>query len=311
MLTKFSYKKTNPGKEKIILTPGVYRIDCWGAQGGSGLFDGKITTEGGKGAHVSGVLSLKSYLPIFLYVGGKGANGSPTQNTFAQGGYNGGGNGGADTNDNDSGGAGGGATDLRLVDDEINASESIYSRIMIAAGGSGSVYSENGAPDGDITGYISNSSRGASFIPSSTNQTYGAQLGIGQNGQNSACSGSSGGGGGYWGGYSMPAACSSLYQTIASSGSSFVSGHPECISITKNGEKSAYSIHYSGIKFSHTIIENGQTTFKSPSNVDEKGHPGDGAIVITSISFYITCKANNYRDLFIYLLIFILNNQQI
>ena len=197
MLSKFSYKKTVPGKEKFVLTPGVYKIECWGAQGGSGLVNGRITTEGGRGAHVSGVLSVKKNLPIFLYVGGKGGNGSPSRNTYAQGGYNGGGNGGADTRDDEGAGAGGGASDIRLVDDDINESESLFSRIMIAAGGSGSVYNAYGAPGGDVTGYISNSNGISNFLPSTTTQTSGAQLGIGENGKNSECTGSSGGGGGY------------------------------------------------------------------------------------------------------------------
>ena len=45
----FPFKITSRGKYSIILSPGIYIIECWGAEGGIGMCNGKQVTIGGKG----------------------------------------------------------------------------------------------------------------------------------------------------------------------------------------------------------------------------------------------------------------------
>ena len=223
-----------------------------------------------------------------MYVGGKGEDGSPEKNTYAKGGFNGGGTGGADTRDDEGSGGGGGATDVRLIED--TETNSLISRIIVAAGGSGSSLKAYGAPGGDITGYISASNGNVKFNPSSTNQEYGFSLGVGENGKDDPCTPSSGSGGGYWGGLAQNSACNNEYRTVSSSGSSYISGFPGCKAMNSNGEIQDHPIHYSNIIFVNPIIRNGLHLFYSPNGTEEVGHSGDGAIVIRMInSFRGTC----------------------
>ena len=289
---KFKYIKTTQGKDKVFLLPGLYKIECWGAQGGSGLEQGNITAEGGRGAYVSGFLSIHKNIEVYIYVGGKGENGNAQPNTHAKGGFNGGGNGGADTNDDEATGGGGGATDLRLIDDNdegLNYINSIKSRIIVAAGGSSSVYNKEGAPGGDLTGYILTNDD--NYVPSTTNQAYGYKLGIGEDGKDYNYIPSGGAGAGYWGGLSGESTTnSSVYKGLSSSGSSFILGYP--------GSDSSNLKNFNNFIFQNAIIKNGLETFNSPFGYEENGHKGDGAIVISLLKLsYFTIKSNQIINL--------------
>ena len=290
MYSKVKYNITKAGIYEAVLLPGIYYIECWGAQGGIGLRQSAKVTEGGKGAYVSGVLSVHTKQQLFLFVGGQGKDGSNETNTHAEGGFNGGGIAGADTRDDEGSGGGGGATDVRLINSSDDAPsstklKSIYSRIIVAAGGSGSAYGGYGAPGGDLTGYISGSFGNTSFYHSTTNQTNGYKLGVGEDGKDDECTPSSGSGGGYWGGIASDPSCEKEYVSVSSSGSSFVSGYPGCKAVDSNGSTLDHPNHYSGIIFISPIIKSGLEIFKSPYGGDELGHSGDGAIIITMIGY--------------------------
>ena len=308
MNSKFPFVITSHGKYNITLSPGVYSIECWGAEGGIGMYDGKPITLGGKGAYAAGVISINNKHQLFLYVGGKGEDGSAKENTYAKGGFNGGGTGGADTRDDEGSGGGGGATDIRLIDDNTDQMNSLYSRIIVAAGGSGSSLDAYGAPGGDITGYISGATGNSKFNPSSTNQEKGYSLGVGENGKDDVCTPSSGSGGGYWGGLAQNPACENEYRTVSSSGSSFISGYPGCKAVNANGEIQNHPMHYSNIAFMNPIIRNGLQLFYSPNGTEEVGHSGDGAIVIKLIScFRGTCYGRIMLRLSLFFATIILN----
>ena len=154
-------------KQSIMLSPGIYKLECYGARGGNGYGN----SSGGKGGYVSALLSVPFDKIIFIYVGQAGNDGNSRRTSF-----NGGGIGGYDTyGDTENGGSGGGATDFRL-------SENINSRIIVAGGGGGAGgwRSCNGQPGGPLIG--------------SNNVLYQGSTGI--NNQ----SGGGGGGGGYYGG---------------------------------------------------------------------------------------------------------------
>ena len=275
---------TKPSVTSLTLSPGKYKFECWGAQGGTGLTNGVKKYEGGRGAYTSGIVSLDKKKTFYLFVGGKGEDGIYPGSTVAKGGFNGGGNGGID-GDNDDSGAGGGSSDIRLVYGEWNNSESIKSRIMVAAGGSGSVYNSFGAPGGDLNGYNVTEFSKESYEYSTTNQTNGYKLGIGENGKDNTCAPSSGAGGGYYGGLSPFGRCGNDYLSVSSSGSSFVSGYEGC---DASGENL--------ITFGDPKIISGKDFFYSPFHKREKGHAGDGSILISSLDCFIkhpTCRRRN------------------
>lgn len=114
--------------ESVALPRGKYRLECWGAQGGS-----YNTDYGGYGGYSSGILTLTEDTTLYIYVGGQPSTVS-TFRAVVPGGFNGGGNGqnrhyaGTFTY----GQGGGGASDIRIGED------SLYARVIVAGGGGGS-----------------------------------------------------------------------------------------------------------------------------------------------------------------------------
>ena len=296
--------------QHVSLKPGFYLFELWGGAGGIGRTNGVLKYSGGKGSYTSGSLVLLNPQTFYLYIGGKGGNGSSTSGSKAKGGWNGGGQSGADTNDNDGSGGGGGATDIRLVGGSWNSIESLVSRVMVAAGGSGSVYNNYGAPGGDLSGYITTNADSSIFSESTTNQTNGNSLGAGGNGINHALVPSSGGGGGFYGGFSSQIISSPYFLTVSSSGSSYISGHHGCNSVDENGQHTGSPKHYSGFFFGDSIIHHGHTEFLSPNGAFELGHSGNGAIRITLLKPFLICVSENLITIrnFVFFFIFLLES---
>lgn len=119
--------------QDVELPAGQYKLQCWGAQGGSNAADSSysiIAKAGGKGGYSEGIITLTQKTTVRVTVGGAG--------TSSAGGFNGGGSttGSASYNaNNEQGvsrmGGGGGATDIRLSDGAL------LSRMIVAGGGSG------------------------------------------------------------------------------------------------------------------------------------------------------------------------------
>lgn len=110
------------------LPTGNYKLECWGAQGGS-----YSTYLGGLGGYATGVLHLQELTTLYLYAGGQPATVS-TNRTSVAGGFNGGGNGYNRyySSTYTYGQGGGGASDIRIEQD------SLYARVLVAGGGGGS-----------------------------------------------------------------------------------------------------------------------------------------------------------------------------
>ena len=286
------------GKYSIKIKPGTYQFECWGAQGGAGAINAEYYTEGGKCAYTSGEITFNESITLFLFVGGKGEDGPKEKMIHAKGGFNGGGTAGCDTTDDDASGGGGGATDIRLVDGEWSSSESLYSRIIVAGGGSGSAFKAYGAPGGEINGFMPTQIGNDHYTISTTSQTQGFKLGRGADGTDSSATPSSGAGGGYWGGIEgtptqQGMSESSTYRAVSSSGSSFILGHPGCIPTNENGEPVYDEDYNSKYRFCNTVMAGGLKEFYSPLGVIEKGHSGDGAIiksVLTKTPYVQPCK---------------------
>ena len=119
--------------QEIELPAGQYKLQCWGAQGGSNAAAssyGITAKAGGKGGYSEGILTLTSKTTVRIYVGGAGSS--------SAGGFNGGGSTTGSSSysaSNENGvsrmGGGGGATDIRLSD------AALLSRMIVAGGGSG------------------------------------------------------------------------------------------------------------------------------------------------------------------------------
>jgi hypothetical protein len=282
----------NPGSYTLTLNPGKYKFECWGASGGTGRTNGDLLYHGGHGSYVSGEILLEIKRTFYLFVGGKGANSTNTVNAAAAGGYNGGGNGGKDTSDGDDAGAGGGgATDIRLVGGTFDNINGLRSRIIVAAGGSGSAFRCYGAPGGGLNGFKVTEIHSESYSQSSVTQTNGYSLGRGESGRAHTNVASSGGGGGYYGGFTYDGGETPYYDRVASSGNSFISGHPNCNAVNENGAHTGSNIHYSQLYFNNTVMRTRIETYNSPLNPNAVGHYGDGFIRVTLLTPYISPTA--------------------
>ena len=257
--TNFALKDGASGEavSQIYTVPsgqsGWYKIELWGASGGSTTSETGEVRAGGKGAYTSGLIYLVENDEVYFYIGGTTTN--------SNGGANGGGAGAG------KGMGGGGSTDVRIKSGEWNDDQSLRTRLMVAAGGGGAEGFKEGAAGGDAGAVIGRP--GQSNIASSdyTNAGYGSQKGpilvnwinlwekadkcnsgyiskdsdsvskiktaCGKLGLGGAATNNEGGGGGS--GYFGGGAGSSDNSTVAGSGaggSSFIAG-------------------YSGVKYSH------------------------------------------------------------
>uniref|UniRef100_UPI0020422BFD glycine rich domain-containing protein n=1 Tax=Odoribacter lunatus TaxID=2941335 RepID=UPI0020422BFD len=226
--------------QSITLAPGKYKMECYGAEGGQSRSNGTLKGYGGLGGYSCGNLQLASPTTFYIYIGGRGGDGTKSK-TGGTGGWNGGGNGGTDEGD-DTGGGGGGASDIRLV------AGNLYSRIMVAGGGGGAREAGNG---GGVNG----------GNPASVATTYvratqtGYTFGVGGNGLHGGNNNYGGGGGG--GGYYGPS--TNKKSSGGGGGSGFVSGMSGCNAITGDGNltPTGQPNHYSGFVFQNASMSSG------------------------------------------------------
>ena len=189
----------------IDFKAGTYIIDLYGASGGHAQVSSIQSESGGKGGHVSALITFPQRQKLYLYIGGKGQN---KWDSPKKGGFNGGGN------SNDNRGTGGGATDLRTAKDDF------YQRTLVAGGGGGAFSNPDTgrhAPGGNGGGLEGEPGGVADqgFFPCfgtqsecKVNQTRGNLFDDGDFGKGSAAD-FGGGGGGWYGGGSANACGSS------------------------------------------------------------------------------------------------------
>lgn len=258
--------------QTATLTPGTYKLECWGAQGGS--YNSYI---GGYGGYSKGTITLTKATTVYISVGGAGSSSSTAA------GFNGGGTGIS------SGRGGGGATDVRI------GQNSLYSRVIVAGGGGGAgVTSANANPCGcgggeyGGDGYYNNTTgsytTGQNRSGGSASQTAGGitwstgtQATFGQGGNASGYSCGGGGGGWYGGG--------GAYDNDSDSDGRWGgggSGYVYTSSTAKNYPNGCLlnSTHY--LSNAQTIA--GNTSFTSPTGSAETGHTGSGFCRITNLN---------------------------
>lgn len=271
----FGYDYTGDVQTFTAPVTGIYQIELWGAQGGSG--------PGASGGYVSGQIFLTVGEKLYVYVGQK--NDVANETAF---------NGGTGTY---GGTPGGGATDVRLISGSWSDLYSLKSRIMIAGGGG----------SGQSTGYGGGlTGNNGGVATAGTQITFGVQEHIYGNGSFGIGGGGCGGGGGYYGGGG--GAC----VNGGGGGSSFISGHNGSNALNEIGIHSGDSTHISGKIFFNTIMIDGSGKAWKDTVIDfmqmpkpdgtlydwASGHTGNGFAKITYISStdYSSFDVNNYSN---------------
>lgn len=294
--------------QTATLTPGAYKLECWGAQGGNSNQSNGTYGNGGKGGYSTGILNVSTNTTIYITVGGQGQNG--ILNTRTAGGFNGGGD-GYGTNNSGVGGGGGGASDISLMSpvfshssyfiNNIRDTNSLLSRIIVAGGGGSAGYdvrnnAANGGAGGGTKGQDGLSNRvyhgtggkqttfgtgGSSEEPN--RYSVQAKFGCGASASNSTDVAPGGGGGWYGGGLHCDSAGGgSGYVYTSATASNYPSG---CL---------LNSTYY--LSNAQTIA--GNKSFPSPTGSTETGHSGNGHVKITKLSdvIYLTQAKNDIMD---------------
>lgn len=259
--------------QSITLPKGTYKLECWGAQGGT-----YSSFKGGFGGYSIGTVTLTEKKIIYLYSGGAGTTTSTTA------GFNGGGAGIIN------GRGGGGASDIRI------GSDSLYARVIVAGGGGGAGVAFAGASPagcggglygGDgyynnttnsyTTGYNRSGGGASQTAGGNSWQTQSASTGIFGQGGNASGYSCGGGGGGWYGG-------SGAYDSDSDSDGRWGGGGSGYIytSSTASNYPSGCLLNSSYYLTDAQTIA-GNTSFMSPTGTTETGHSGDGYIRITVI----------------------------
>ena len=281
---KETFRYTGSYQEYEVENTGYYKIECYGASGGSDNWANSLLANYGTGGYASGTIKLNKGEKLYIYVGQKGENGTIQRNKKTSTTFNGGGAGIGSADGDDGGGAGGGATDIRLVAGEWDNFESLKSRIMVAGGGSGGATVSgtfNGKSGGSGGGTEATGSVWKYSNTENNNHTYNAtqttgyRFGIGQDAITKGYTGGAGAGGGYYGGYSS----SDSPAGGAGGGSGFVSGYEGCDAISKESTENniihtGKNIHYSGKYFTNAVLKDGNSGVAV-------GNTSDGRAIIT------------------------------
>ena len=308
---KLEYSFTNSEQVLSINQNGYYRLEVWGASGGSY----NQTYHGGYGGYSRGTVYLSAGSKVYINVGGSPIN-STAINEFRQGGYNGGGQ--SEKRSDAVFNAGGGAThialksgvlsDLEDYKGEFDSDAGTYrsNDILIVAGGGGggSYYSSSrygvGGSGGGTTGssgmyndagsssncegfgYGGNQSTGGNYeIKSDRHSSVQnidipvAGFGFGSGADQSI--GGSGGGGGFYGGRGT----SCIGGAGGGSGyigySGMTNGVMYCYGCTEDNNSATKTINSNG---SNKDIERCNSGFSSDP-VSNCAKSGDGYAIIT------------------------------
>ena len=254
----------------VIPKDGKYQFDVWGAQGGNY----SKSNIGGLGGYSTGQINLKQGDIIYVVVGGQPVLPETISNGLKLiGGFNNGGNGYVQNiSKNYIYLGGGGATDIRI------GSQSLYSRVIVAGGGSGasnysSGYAGGGLEGEGYTGYVG------------TQTSAGVNGGFGYAGNtvvpyNSSNVIAPGGGSGFYGGGSQQNS-GGQNGTNAYKMAGGGSGYVYTASTAKNYPSGCLldSTHY--LTNALTMSGNESVPTYDKSDFMEKGNIGDGYAVIT------------------------------
>ncbi len=275
--------------QNVTLNAGTYKLEVWGAQGGSY----STTYTGGKGGYSYGTLTLNNTTNLYVYVGKQGGAHSTTTGGTSAGGFNGGGSAKtvaySGTTSYVTGG--GGASDIRIGQD------SLYARVIVAGGGSGSSNGNSGYYGGGTSAGYGVSGYGGTTTTAGTNGSFGVGANAAPSSTNYKYASPGGGGGWYGGGSSGTNRSDSInYRTYTGGGSGYVytsstaSNYPSGNLLT--------STYY----LTNAATLAGNTSFTSASDGTETGHSGNGYAKITgneigTITYYTIPNLTGLTDL--------------
>ena len=273
---------------------GSYKMECWGAQGG-----GNSSYPGGKGSYTKGTITIEANKAFYIVVGQNGTNEGIIFNNGSKKILLG---------TSEWTWSGGGSTDIRLTipTEKWDNFDSRKSRIMVAASGGGSIsywLPQNGKPGGTLNGFAGTTK--TEGIMDGEAATFGTQIKGGHNGTGcharnfpnyigfgyipvGTISTMNGAGNGYYAGGQGNHGEGTV--GVGATGSCFISGHPGCNAIKESSTENAIvhtgqPNHYSGLVFTDTEMIDGQSPMPSPKGGTETGHLGDGACIVTQLSF--------------------------
>ena len=199
--TEWTFAYTGEEQTFIVPTTGSYKLETWGAQGGS-----YSTYRGGFGAYSVGSIYLVKNTKVYINAGGTGTIGKMTSSAIVtSGGYNGG---GANTsNQYGYGTTGGGATHIATSSGLLSSFEKNLNSLLIVSGGGGGGGQETGyigycygGSAGGMSGSKGSSNPNRYYAPGNVGtQTSGYAFGQGENSSSWMGSGGSGLHGGYQG----------------------------------------------------------------------------------------------------------------
>ena len=253
------------GGEQVFTSPttGTYKLETWGAQGGSR--NGYI---GGYGGYSIGTITLSKSQNLYINVGGNG--------TTKIGGYNGGGNRPSGDTTGWYAGSGGGATHIATVSGLLSTLENSKFDILIVSGGGGgatssSTYNANGGSGGGYMGSTIKGPTGGTQTIAGTNAKGGITSSFGK-GADSTNEGA--GGSGFFGGGS------GLHPDIGYSGA----GGSGYIGNPLLTEKSMYC--YNCQESSEESTKTASTTCVNATPTANCAKQGNGYAKITLISLH-------------------------
>ena len=253
------------GGEQVFTSPttGTYKLETWGAQGGSR--NGYI---GGYGGYSIGTITLSKSQNLYINVGGNG--------TTKIGGYNGGGNRPSGDTTGWYAGSGGGATHIATVSGLLSTLENSKFDILIVSGGGGgatssSIYNANGGSGGGYMGSTIKGPTGGTQTIAGTNAKGGITGSFGK-GADSTNEGA--GGSGFFGGGS------GLHPDIGYSGA----GGSGYIGNPLLTEKSMYC--YNCQESSEESTKTASTTCVNATPTANCAKQGNGYAKITLISLH-------------------------
>lgn len=266
----FTYTATE--QNFVVPVTGRYKIEAWGAQGGTGE-----SYNISRGGYASGEVLLTAGTTLFVYVGGQGnykTYGTNTHSTAVNtnGGWNGG---GGVSNSAASHGTGGGGSDICLVRSDVSLANlafirnvaSYNSRILVAGGGAGNGNWQTGVYSGGGTTGVGPSGQVGTQTSSSTTAAFQGSFGYGGRGQGSSGGGNGGGGGWYGGGG-------------AQGGTAGGGGGSAYVLTASSHIPSGYSVG-SSYYFSNTSMIAGNASMPNPAGGTMTGRNGHGMVRFT------------------------------
>ena len=277
--------------QNVTLNAGTYKLEVWGAQGGSY----STTYTGGKGGYSYGTLTLNNTTNLYVYVGKQGSAHSTTTGGVSAGGFNGGGSaktvGLKFSSPYSYVTGGGGASDIRIEQD------SLYARVIVAGGGSGSSNANSGYYGGGTTAGYGVSGYGGTTTTAGTNGSFGVGANAAPSSTNYKYASPGGGGGWYGGGSSGTNRSDSInYRTYTGGGSGYV--YTSSTATNYPSGNLLTSTYY----LTNAATLAGNTSFTSTSGGTETGHSGNGYAKITgnetsTVTYYTIPNLTGLTDL--------------